>query len=270
MPAPFISVPIRTIRVRRFGGRADLHLGGARAVGARLDLVQQGAELRHHAVQRQADGAQQVAAHQLAGGAVRQVHPALPVQPDHAGGHAGQHRLGEAAALVDLGVGVHQLGALRRKLPGHAVERARQPGHLVLAADLRHADGEVPGAHPLGGVDQPPDRPGDLVGQHQPGQHGGEQHQQRHQGEDDGEGHLQLGAVLVQPVVFADQPLGALRGGDDLRVHRAVDHQHQLGRGAELDHGADVVVGAAADHRHVAAPRRLDLVVGRAGRRSCR
>ena len=66
----------------------------------------------------------QVDPEQLARGAVRQFHAALRVEPDHAGRDAGQHGLGEAAALVDLAVGLHQLGALRRELAGHAVEGA--------------------------------------------------------------------------------------------------------------------------------------------------
>ena len=39
---------------------------------------------------------------------------------------------------------------------------------------------EVAAAHAFGGVDQPPDRPRDLIGQHQADQHRGQQHQQRH------------------------------------------------------------------------------------------
>ena len=89
---------------------------------------------------------------QVGGGAVGQLDAALAVQPDHPGGNAGQHRLGEPAAAVDLAVGVHQLGALRRQLAGHAVEGARQPGHLVAGGRLRHAHGQVAAAHPFGGA----------------------------------------------------------------------------------------------------------------------
>ncbi len=74
--------------------------------------------------------------------------------------------------------------------------------------DLRHPHREVAAAHPLGGLDQPADRAGDLVRHHQPDQHRRRQHQQRHQGEDQREGDLQPGAVLVQPVVFGDRLLG--------------------------------------------------------------
>ena len=150
---------------------------------------------------------QQIDAQQFVGGAVGQLDPPLRVQPDHARRDAGQHGLGEAPALVDLAVGVHQLGALRGELAGHAVERARQPGHLVVGR--RSPAPAPPGRRRAPARRRWISRPigrAIWLAMHQPDQHRRRQHQQRHQREDPGEGDLQPGPVLVQPLVFRRPP----------------------------------------------------------------
>ena len=169
--------------------------------------------------------------------------------------HAGQHRLGEAPALVDLAVGVHQFAALRGKLAGHAIERARQPGEFVPGRRLRHAHRQIAAAHPFGGMDQPPDRPGDLVGDHQADQHRRQQHEQCDDREDPGEGDLQPRPVLVQPLVFRHRLLGACMCSRICRIDRPADHQHQRRRRIELHHGAHARAVAGRQHHDVAALR---------------
>ena len=195
--SPDRSAPMRTSSMRRAVRRPDLDLLRVRAVPAsssRRAAVRRIPAPRRPAARR--PRRQQVDAEQLVGGAVRQLDAAVRVEADHAGRHAGQHRFGEPPAFVDLAVGLHQLAALRGKLAGHAVERARQRGDLVAARHLGDAHAQIAAAHPFGGVDQRADRPRDLVGQHQADQHGGQQHQQRDDGEDPGEGDLQPGPVL--------------------------------------------------------------------------
>ena len=78
------------------------------------------------------------------------------VEADHAGRDAGEHRLGEAAALVELAVGADQLAALAAELRGHAVERARQVVDLVVVGVDRHRRGRdrrrAPGRRPRSGA----------------------------------------------------------------------------------------------------------------------
>ena len=147
-------------------------------------LAHQPGEFGHRGGQLLAGRGEQVGTQQFVGRPVRQLDPALRIQPDHACRDAGQHCFGEPPAVIDLLVGIHQLGPLRPKLAGHPVERARQPGDFVLGGGFGHAHGQVATAHPLGCLDQPPDRPGDLIGHQQPDQHGSGQHQKRDQRED--------------------------------------------------------------------------------------
>ena len=108
-----------------------------------------------------------------------------------------------------------------------------RPGDLVAGLHLRHAHGQIAAAHTFGRMDQPSDRPRDLVGQHQADQHGRQQHQQRDDGEDPGEGDLQPGAVIVEPLVFGDRLFRARHVLEDLRIDRPADHQHQRRRRIE-------------------------------------
>ena len=75
------------------------------------------------------------------------------VEADDAGRDPGQHRLGEAAALVELAVGLDQLALLALELVGHAVEGAAQatPSSSSRLA-FRHARRQIAGADPLGGA----------------------------------------------------------------------------------------------------------------------
>ena len=88
----------------------ELRLG--RPLGRGRDAGEQARDLGDHRDQRAADQLLGRAADQVGGRAVGQRDPALPVEADHAGRDAGDHRLGEAAALVELVVGADQLGAL--------------------------------------------------------------------------------------------------------------------------------------------------------------
>ncbi len=89
--------------------------------------------LRHGLGQRLADLLVEIGAEQHRGRAVGQVDAAGVIEPDDAGRDAGQHRLGEAAALVELAVGLDQLAALGLELMRHAVEGARQRAELLVA-----------------------------------------------------------------------------------------------------------------------------------------
>ena len=74
---------------------------------------------------------------------------------------------GEAAALIDLPVSLHQFVALTGQLVGHAVEGAAQRGDLVIRGAFLDPHRKIAAAHPLGRVDQLADRAGQLIGQHQ-------------------------------------------------------------------------------------------------------
>ncbi len=236
-------------------GRADLDFRGAGALGRGLRLAHQLGEFRHHAAKLAPDGRQQIGFQQLTGGMVRQFDPPARIQADDAGGDAGQHRFGEPAAFVDLAVGVHQLRPLGGELAGHAIEGTRQAGDLVLRPRLRHPHLQVAAAHTFGGMDQPADRAGDLIGHHQPDQHRGRQHQQGDDGEDPGKRYLQPGSIFIQAVVSGDRLLRLLHVGQDLRIDRPADHQHQRRRGFQLHDGANPRAIVGVQHRHVAGPR---------------
>ncbi len=238
--------------------RPDLHLTDARPLGVLERLGEQGCEVRHDLGQAVTGQAEQVDADQLARRPVRQLDPALRVEPDDAGGHARQHRLGKAPSLVDLAIRIQQLGALRGQLAGHPVEGARQPGDLVLRADLRHPDGEVTRPHPLRRLDQPADRPGDLVCDDEADQHRRHQHQQRDQAEDQHQGDLQAGAVLVEPLVLGDRFLVALHVVEDARIDRPLDHQHQRRQGVDLGQRPHLGVAVVAEHGGVPRARLVD------------
>ena len=251
---PVRSAPMRTSSVRR-RLPAPIWISAVRArSGEPCASRISGANSGTISASTPPGGGHQVDAQQFVRRPVGQLDPALRVQPDHPGRDAGQHRLGEPPALVDLAVGVHQFGALGGELPGHAVEGARQAGHFVVGADFRHAHGQVAGAHPLGGVDQPADGPRDLVRHHQPDQHRRRQHQQRHQRENPREGHLQPGAAFVQPAVFGDRLLGARHVGQDLRIDGPADQQHQRRRRIELHDGAHAGAVVGVQHHGVAQP----------------
>ena len=139
-----LSAPMRTRRVRRRWFGPDLDLGGAGAVGVRGDLGEEVGELRDGLVQGLSEGGDQVHSEQGAGRGVGQFDAAFGVEADDAGGDPGEDGFGEAAAFVDLAVGVHQLGALGGELAGHAVEGAGESGDLVFALHFGDADGRGP------------------------------------------------------------------------------------------------------------------------------
>ena len=104
--------------------RAVLDLGGGRPFRRRHHCGDQRPKFRHHLGQRLADLGDKVDPQQLRRRAVRQFDPAPAVEPDHPRRDTGQHRFSEPAPLVELAIGRHQLGPLRRQLPGHPVEGA--------------------------------------------------------------------------------------------------------------------------------------------------
>ncbi len=163
---------MRASSVRRRAGRPDLDFRDVRPSRIAQGFVHQPAQLGHQLRQFLASCGKQVGIQQLVGRAIGQFDPALRIKPDHAGGNARKHGLRESPAVIDLPVRVHQLGPLGGELAGHAVEGARQTGNFVLGLAFRHAHGKIAAAHPFGGLDQPADRAGDLIGHQQPDQHG--------------------------------------------------------------------------------------------------
>ena len=261
-PARVSSAPIRTSSVRGLlGGPMRTSSVRGRSGAARAAAISS-ANSGTTSPRSRPIAASRSTPEQLGGGAVGQLDPATRVEADHAGRNALQHRLGEPAAAVDLAVRLHQFGALRGELAGHAVERARQAGEFVAGLALLDAHAQIAAAHPFGGVDQGADRAGDLIGHDQADQRRREQHQQSDDGENPGEGDLQPGAVLVEPLILRHRLLGAGHVAEDFRIDRPADHQQQRRRGVQPHHRADPRAVAGVDHRHVAGQRLLRTSVG--------
>src|SRR3546814_10330324 len=91
----------------------------------------------------------QIDVQQLRARPVRQVQIAVGIEADDALSHAGENGLGEAAALVELPVRLHQFVALRLDLPRHPVERPAEQVQFVTGSRRRHTHAEVARADPL-------------------------------------------------------------------------------------------------------------------------
>ena len=84
----------------------ELNLRLRQPVGPALGLVQQHRHLGRDFGEVLPDRQFEIDAEQRRGRAVGQVDAAVAIEPDHPGRDAGQHRLGEAAPLVELPVGL--------------------------------------------------------------------------------------------------------------------------------------------------------------------
>ena len=168
--------------------RAMFDLGRRRPFGICHHGSDKRREFGRNLGKRLANARQQRQTQQFRGGAIRQLDAALIVEANHAGGDAGQHGFGKAAPRVELVVDVHQLGPLRAELRRHAVEGARQAGHLVAGRALAHADRQIAAADFFGRQDEIANRARNLVGDDQAETDQSREHEQSENRDDQGEG----------------------------------------------------------------------------------
>ena len=127
---------------------------------------------------------------------------AIGIEADDAGGHARQHRFGEAAALVELLIGGDEIVALLLQLLGHAVEGARQRLEVAWSFELGDLGVEIAGRDAPRRIEQAHHRRHDAVGEPQAEPDRRQKEDQRHAGIHQREGHLDARALLQQLVVF--------------------------------------------------------------------
>src|SRR6185312_10103895 len=150
--------------------RRDAHVDGTVApVAADHDLV---AVLRAIVAHRRADDrfevGQQLYDVSADGGAVGSAEQrkrravgdgdaAIGVDAHHAGGYAGEDRLGEPPPRINLVTGGDKLLALRAELCGHGVEGGAKRADLTVRVARLDGDREIAARDLLGSVDQPAD-----------------------------------------------------------------------------------------------------------------
>ena len=121
----------------------------------------------------------------------------------------------------------------------------------------------------LGGADQMPDRPGDLVGDDQPETDQRREHQQRQDRDDQREGNLQPGAVFGKALILRHRLLRSVHMVENRRVDRLFDHQHhRLGR-VELDDRLLHRAVKPGDDRNLPGLRKGDIPLRRAPSPPC-
>ena len=103
---------MRTSSVRVLLLSGDLHLACASRSGRSAASLEQFGHFRRELGEILADRPIEIDPEQRRGGAVRQIDAAAAIEPDDPGRNAGQHRLGEAAPLVEFAVGLDQLALL--------------------------------------------------------------------------------------------------------------------------------------------------------------
>ncbi len=204
-------------------------------VGAAANGVHQGRHFRNHFRKFAADHDVRRQGQELGRRPIGQFDPALPIESDHARGHAGQHGLAEAAAFVQFPVGFDQFGALGRELAGHAVEGARQGVEFVARGLVAGFDPgrQIAFADPFGGVDQPDDRRGQLRGETEPGPDRTQKQQTGDHDVDSGEGQLQGEPRSLLLLVFRRGAIGAL----DLAEHPGIDETADIEVKVAIDTG---------------------------------
>ena len=132
------------------------------------------------------------------------------VDADDAGGDAGQHGFGEAAALVDQVLGLQDLVALRLQLLQHLVEGVAQRGDVAVGSAHRNGNVEIAGRHLVGGADQLADRPHQPVGDGDAGPDRRQHDDQRQAEIEQRKGDLRGAAVAFEAAILVGI------GGDDL------------------------------------------------------
>ena len=185
----------------------------------------------------------------------------LRIEADDPGGDPGEHRLGEASAVVELQVGVLQRLLLTVDLAGHAIEGTAERADLVVAPGLGDTRRELAGPDPVGGGDEPADRPGDPVGELEAEPDRRQQHQECHHNEDHHEGDLDAVALLFEPLVVPHHRLNLPRVRDHLRLQGARDVEVGVDEAGQLDQRAHTVADARQNHE-AALRRRIHGPLG--------
>ncbi len=202
----------------------------------------------------------------------------LRVDADDAGGDAGEHRLGEPAAGIDLIAGGDQFLALGAKLGRHRVEGGAKRADVAVGIARLDGDLQIAARNLLGRVDEPSDRGHQPIGEADPQPDGRQEHDDRHAEEEDAEGDLDAEARGLQRSIFGDVVVGHRQVANHLRVQRpgAVEEDVVIA-GQRGDPADDVGLARRHDHHLVGLVLRLldrlddgrrELVpVGRAGLR---
>ena len=213
----------RTAKLRSEPWRLSVIWSVTRRSPLLLRALQQRPELGHRLGQRLAGEARLLGAEQRLGRAVDQRDGAVGVDADDAGRHAGQHRLHEAAALVELGVGADQLVALALELRRHGVEGRAEHGEVAVGRIDVDLDVEIAFGDLLRRAHQLADRRDEAIGEPHADPDGREQQGQRDRHIHEPEGHLHAGAALLEQLILGDIGAGLAQLLQHARVHRP-DH----------------------------------------------
>ena len=177
------------------------------------------------------------------GRAVDDGNAALGVETDDAGADAREHRLGEAAALIDLVARADDVFVLRAKLLRHLVEAFAQVREIALAPPQRNLDVEISGSNEIGGADQAADRGGEPIGEIQSEPHRGQQQDQRDDRIHQREGDLYAEAPVLHARIFGKPRLGRTQILQHLGIDGARDVEIGVVEGRERHDGGDKIGG---------------------------
>ena len=202
---------------------AERDLVGGKAPPLLLRPLQMRPELGNGLGKLLADELVLLEAQQLLRGAVDEIDDAVGVDAYDAGGHARQHRLHEAVALVEGGIGADQLVALALQLRRHGVEGRAQHGEVAIGPVDIDLDVEIAMADLLGRAHQLSDRRNQAIGEPHADPDRRQEQRQRDRHIHEAESHLHAGAALLQQLIFGDAGPGGAKLLQDARIHRA-DH----------------------------------------------
>ncbi len=163
----------------------------------------------------------------------------VAVEAEHARRDAGEHGLGEAAAAVDDLARRYQTVALAAQLRGHLVEGLAEMGEVTLGTADRHLNVEVPARDLVGGVDHPPDRRDQRVGEAEPEPDRREQQDDGDQPVHRGEGNLDALPARIDREILRRRRACEGRELDRQRIDLPGDVQEGVVIGGQLDQCAE-------------------------------
>ncbi|ENN87046.1 nitrogen regulation (two-component sensor histidine kinase) protein [Rhizobium freirei PRF 81] len=185
----------------------------------------------------------------------------IVLDADHSRRHARQHRLDEAAAVVDLVLRLQDFIALGADFRDHLVEGAREAADVTVCGAHRHQYIHIARGHIVGSADKEADRPHDTVGNGDRGPDCGQQHDERKADVEHGEGDLERHAPLFHRLVFGGVVLDHPHGVHDPRVdgtHRVEERARDF---IQLDDRADEVGHTGWNERRLTIGRRVECVL---------